>query len=109
MGTILFDVDAPGMVDVTNESHENPDDHQYVVSIDDVTGELMACTCPHHVHRNAFCKHMPAVETAPDDGTLDAFPSEDDNDSEPEGCDCDGLSGFPCWPYVRTGRKKLPN
>ena len=73
-----FDVDAPGLIDVTNESHENPADHQYTVSIDDVTGELMACTCPHHVHRNAFCKHMAAVETATDDGTLDAFPSEDD-------------------------------
>ncbi|GKZ15358.1 hypothetical protein [Haladaptatus sp. T7] len=38
----------------------------------------MACTCPHHVHRNAFCKHMAAVETATDDGTLEAFPPEDD-------------------------------
>ncbi len=49
-----FDVDAPGLVEVTTESHENPADHQYTVSIDDVTHELMACTCPHHVHRNAF-------------------------------------------------------
>ena len=73
-----FDVDAPGMVEVTNESHENPAAHQYTVSIDDVTEELMACTCPHHVHRNAFCKHMAAVENATDDGTLDAFPSEDE-------------------------------
>ncbi len=30
-------------------------------TLDDVTDELMACTCPHHVHRNAFCKHMAAV------------------------------------------------
>ena len=73
-----FDVDAPGLVDVTNESHENPAAHQYTVSIDDVTDELMACTCPHHVHRNAFCKHMAAVENATDDGTLEAFPSEDE-------------------------------
>ncbi|MCO8245409.1 MULTISPECIES: hypothetical protein [unclassified Haladaptatus] len=36
----------------------------------------MTCTCPHHVHGNAVCKHMAAVETAADDGTLDAFPSE---------------------------------
>ncbi|MFH5801894.1 hypothetical protein [Haladaptatus sp. CMAA 1911] len=33
----------------------------------------MACTCPHHVHRNAYCKHMAAVETATDDVTLNAF------------------------------------
>ncbi|WP_231188362.1 hypothetical protein [Haladaptatus sp. DYF46] len=39
-----FDVDAPGLIEVT-ESHENPADHQYTVSIDDVTDELMACTC----------------------------------------------------------------
>jgi hypothetical protein len=63
---------------VTNESHEHPTAHQYTVSIDDVTEELMACTCPHHVYCNAFCKHMAAVETATDDGSLDAFPSKDD-------------------------------
>ncbi len=40
----------------------------------------MACTCPHHVHRNAFCKHMAAVENATDDGKPEAFPSEDDED-----------------------------
>ncbi|MFH5802094.1 hypothetical protein [Haladaptatus sp. CMAA 1911] len=54
-------------MNVTNGNHENPADHQYIVSIDDVTNELMACTCPHHVHRNAFCKHMAAVENATDD------------------------------------------
>ncbi|GKZ16097.1 hypothetical protein HAL_39780 [Haladaptatus sp. T7] len=32
-----FDVDAPGLVEVTNESHENPEEHEYTVSIDDVT------------------------------------------------------------------------
>ncbi|WP_139136249.1 SWIM zinc finger family protein [Haladaptatus sp. W1] len=73
------------------------------------TGKLMACTCPHHVHRNAYCKHMAAVENATDDGTLDAFPSEDDNETKPEDCDCDSLGGFPCWPCVRTGWKELPN
>jgi hypothetical protein len=104
-----FDVDAPGMVDVTNESHENPAAHQYTVSIDDVTEELMACTCPHHVHRTAFCKHMVAVENATDDGMLDAFPSEKEDDAEPNNCDCAGLGDFPCWPCVRTGRKDLPN
>ncbi|GAA0250542.1 SWIM zinc finger family protein [Haladaptatus pallidirubidus] len=105
-----FDVGAPGLVEVTNESHENPTDHQYTVSIDDVTHELMACTCPYHIHWTAFCKHMAAVENAIDDGTLDAFPSEDsEDDADPNDCDCDGLGGFPCWSCVRTGRKELPN
>ncbi|WP_227377859.1 SWIM zinc finger family protein [Haladaptatus halobius] len=105
------------MVEVTNESHETPAEHQYTVSIDDVTQELMARTCPHHVHRNAFCKHMAAVETARDDDTLTAFPSEEDentdetdeDDAEPAECGCDGLGGFPCWPCVRTWRRELPN
>ncbi|WP_245800097.1 hypothetical protein [Haladaptatus litoreus] len=56
-----------------------------------MTEDLMACTCPHHVHRNAFCKHMAAVETATDHGTLDAFSSEGEDDAEPDDCDCDGL------------------
>ncbi|WP_458210864.1 hypothetical protein [Haladaptatus sp. NG-SE-30] len=43
-----------------------------------------------------------------DDGTLDAFSSED-NDTEPDNCDCEGLGDFPCSPCVRTGRKELPN
>ncbi len=30
---------APGMVEVTTESHENPADHQYTVPINDVTEE----------------------------------------------------------------------
>nr|WP_227380988.1 SWIM zinc finger family protein [Haladaptatus halobius] len=29
-----FDVEAPGMVEVTNESHDNPAEHQYVVTLD---------------------------------------------------------------------------
>ncbi|SIR96235.1 hypothetical protein SAMN05421858_4778 [Haladaptatus litoreus] len=67
----------------------------------------MACTCPHHVHRTADCKHMVAVDNATDDGMLEAFPSEDED--EPEDCDCDSLGDFPCWPCVRAGRKELPN
>ena len=52
---------------------------------------------------------MAAVENATDDGALDAFPSEDEDETEPEDCDWDGLGDFPCWPCVRTGRKELPN
>ncbi|GAA0242699.1 hypothetical protein ACFFQF_23000 [Haladaptatus pallidirubidus] len=48
------------MVDVINESHENPANHHYVVTIDDMTGDAMACTCPHHTYHTADCKHMAA-------------------------------------------------
>ncbi|WP_227377589.1 SWIM zinc finger family protein [Haladaptatus halobius] len=111
-----FNVDAPGLIEVTNEIHDNPEEHQYVVTLDDVTGDALACTCPHHVHRDAFCKHMAAVETVADDGTLTAFPSEEDettdetdDDAEPAECDCDGLNDFPYWPCVRASRKELPD
>jgi uncharacterized Zn finger protein len=81
---------------VTTESHENPAEHHYVVTLVDVTGDAIACTCPHHVHRSAFCKHMAAVENAIDDRTLNAFPSvESEDDAEPEKCDCDCLGSFP--------------
>ncbi|MCO8245402.1 MULTISPECIES: hypothetical protein [unclassified Haladaptatus] len=46
-----FNVDAPGMVEVTNESHDNPVEDQYDVTLDNVTDELMACKCPHYVYR----------------------------------------------------------
>ena len=97
------------MVDITNESHEHPAAHQYTVSIDDVNEDLIACTCPHHVHRNVFNKQLAGIENAMRDGSLEAFPSEDEDDTEPEDCDCDGLGDFPCWPCVRIGRKELPN
>ncbi len=32
-----FDVNAPGIVDVVNECHKNPVEHQYIISIDEVT------------------------------------------------------------------------
>lgn len=85
MGTMCLRRRCPGLIDVTNESHENPADHQYTVSIDDMTEDAMACTCPHHVHRSAFCKHMAAVATATDDGTLEAFPSEENEDERVSG------------------------
>ncbi|MFB9807325.1 SWIM zinc finger family protein [Haladaptatus pallidirubidus] len=51
-------------------------------------------------YRSTFCKHMAAVEDTTEDGTLEAFPSADDEKDEDESetaeCDCDGLGGFPC-------------
>lgn len=61
-----------------------PADHQYTVSIGNVTEELKAYSYPHHVHRNAFYNHMAAVENATGDGTLDAFPSDKADAAEPE-------------------------
>ncbi len=27
-------------------------------ALKDIEGRLMACTCPHHIDRNAYCTHM---------------------------------------------------
>lgn len=51
-----------------------------MVSIDALIDELMACTRPHHVHLNTYCKYMAAVENPTDDGTLDVFPSNGEGD-----------------------------
>ncbi|GAA0250417.1 hypothetical protein ACFFQF_32435 [Haladaptatus pallidirubidus] len=53
---------------------------------------------------------MAAVENTTDDGPLEAFLSEDnEDDSEPGECDCDGLDDFPGWLCVQTGWKELLN
>jgi hypothetical protein len=84
---------APEMVKVTNESHEKPAEHQNTASIDDVAYELMACTCPHHVHCTPCCTHVAAVETATVDGTLTAFQSDNGETDEHETAeyDCNGF------------------
>ena len=57
-----FRVPAAGRALVTNVSYEEDEqeDHRYVVCVDD--GFVESCTCPHHQHRDAFCKHMRATE-----------------------------------------------
>ena len=56
-----FRVPAEGRVLVTNVSYGEGeiDDHRNVVSVE--TGVVWSCTCPHHEHRSARCKHMRAV------------------------------------------------
>lgn len=56
-----FRVPAEGRVLVTNVSYGEgeADEHRYVVTVEN--GGAWACTCPHHQHRSARCKHMRAV------------------------------------------------
>lgn len=81
MGAIFLRRRFPGLVEVINESHDIPAEYHYIVTLDDVTGDLMVCTCPYHVHRHAHCTHMVAVEDATADGSLDAVPADDDTES----------------------------
>ena len=58
-----FRVPAEGRVLVTNVSYgeTEADEHRYVVTVEN--GVAWSCTCPHHKHRSARCKHIRATET----------------------------------------------
>lgn len=58
-----FTVCETGHVNVCNKSHNNDANHTYSVEVND--GEAVGCSCPHHVHRDAHCKHQVAVEQSP--------------------------------------------
>jgi len=51
-----------GYVNVANRSHNDDSNHTYSVEVND--GEAVDCSCPHHVHRGATCKHMIAVSNS---------------------------------------------
>ena len=59
-----FRVPAEGRVLVTNVSYgvDEADEHRYVVTVEN--GVVWACTCLHHQHRSARCKHMRATENS---------------------------------------------
>ena len=52
-----------GYVNVCNKSHNDDKNHTYSVAVSD--GEVVGCSCPHHVHRGAHCKHMRSVINSP--------------------------------------------
>ncbi|ELZ28970.1 zinc finger SWIM domain protein [Halogeometricum pallidum JCM 14848] len=106
-----------GDIRVRNESHENPANHEYLVTV--VDGIPATCECPADAAYEGPCKHRVAIAIRPrildlvarvqviaDGGTTanDRYePAESDQ------CDCEELNeGFPCWDCVRTGRKTFP-
>jgi hypothetical protein len=110
-------------VRIRNTSHANPTDHEYLVTVRD--GIPIACQCPADDRYDGACKHRVGVAIrtpllqAPTDHSLVAdggtqienkpeIYADDNNTEQPTDCDCDGLGGFPCWPYVRSGRRDLP-
>lgn len=119
-----FTVEDRG-VRVRNGSHPNPEDHEYLVTVDD--GLPSECECPADANYDGACKHRVAVairtpvlaaainqQVAADGGSAtrdDATSAEeeptDGQADSPSECDCAELAGdFPCWECVRTGRRE---
>jgi SWIM zinc finger len=118
-----FELEAPGLVTVRNESHENADEHSYRVNVED--GLPVACECPSDTYHDGACKHRVAVairepvleaasdyerteesEVATDGGTTVEYSgvSEQREESRPAECDClPTFEDLPCWPCYREG------
>ena len=103
---------------VRNGSHESPEDHEYLVTIED--GVPITCECPADAHYDGACKHRVAValrasvleasaqiRTIVDGGRVNEQTAmEEDEDLE---CDCIEHPGrFPCWECVESGRIEYP-
>jgi len=117
---------APDGVQVRNDSYTNPDEHEYLVEVED---ELpTSCTCPADETYSGACKHRVAVairrpilevatqqQLIADGGisrrqaTKSHRESEEESPDHPD-CDCGDLSGdFPCWDCYHNGRRDLPD
>lgn len=118
-----FELTAPGLVTVRNESHEDADEHSYRVNVED--GIPVACECPFDTYHEGACKHRVAVairepvleaasdyesseesEVATDGGTTVGYlgVSEQRGESRPAKCDClPTFEDLPCWPCYRDG------
>jgi hypothetical protein len=110
-----------GDVLVRNESHLNPADHEYRVTV--VDGIPKTCECPADKRFEGPCKHRTAIAIRPpildvatqmqlvaDGGvTTEKTPIDPEDDTEVQKCDCQYLNDdFPCWDCVKTGRRELP-
>lgn len=70
---------APHGIRVRNESHADPADHEYLVSVDD--GLPTACECPADEHYEGACKHRVAVAIR--EPVLQAAVARPDQTAEP--------------------------
>lgn len=119
---------VPDGIQVRNNSHANPADHEYLVTVND--GIPTSCTCPADEKYSGACKHRIAIairqpildavrrqqlvadggiKTEPSTGnpveTEDETEEDDDRD-----CDCAELpDDFPCWECFHSGRRELPS
>lgn len=54
-----FEMEAPGIVRVINGSHETPEDHSYLVNVENDIP--VACECPAFEYSDGPCKHIVAI------------------------------------------------
>lgn len=129
-----FALSADG-VQVRNNSHANPEDHEYLVEV--AEGVPTACNCPADAKYDGACKHRIAVAirrpildavrrqqlvadggvsstSKPEENDLrddENHESEESSDDEQSAdCDCADLqSDFPCWECYRSGRRDFPS
>lgn len=106
---------------VRNESHRDPADHEYHVTVSE--GVPTRCECPADTIHDTPCKHrvalavrprllelVAAVQTVADatERPAPAHPARGHNNANARACDCAALpDDFPCWECVRTGRQDL--
>ncbi|RDI69591.1 SWIM zinc finger family protein [Halopelagius longus] len=107
---------------VRNESHADPANHEYRVTIEERVP--ISCECPADETYSGPCKHRVAVairqpiidaaqrvQMATDGGVSNTnqTPTEDSEEATPPNCDCDELpDDFPCWECVESGRRDIP-
>ena len=85
---------ANGVVNVRNDSYgDDAGDHVYSVEVND--GEAVGCSCPHHVHRGAHCKHQIAVEQSPIVLSSASAASETPEVATDGGRECDHITDDP--------------
>lgn len=123
-----FSIEADGVL-VRNGSHADPENHEYLVTVED--GLPSDCECPANAAYDGACKHRVAVairnpvldaaidrQVAADGGiptkdrttTSESATETDPDAAPPADCECDQLSAeFPCWECVRTGYRTLSN
>ena len=104
---------------VRNESHAEPEQHEYLVTVED--GIPISCECPADAHYDGACKHRIAVAIrapvlkasthvqAIADGSLVIEHTDENDDDEAVACDCIEHPGkYPCWECVESGRVEYP-
>lgn len=130
-----FTVVGPHQIRVTNASYGYlKDEHSYTVGVEVRGGRALPaeCECPADVHYEEDCKHKVALATIGGPTVLEAATKYEKfmttttpetetvadklradggsvaGDNSKEECDCEYLSGLPCWPCYREGKRDLP-